>query len=298
MSIPKLPFDVLDALCLFLDTSDLLSLALTSNAFTVCARKRLYRHLALEQPVQAERCLQTLASRPDLARHVRVFSLRLDPSAALFKSFVTTFARALHNMPLLTSLDVALPQTASDAFMARCKSSETVYERLSHFSCNLPFDGNIANFLGRTPSVSELHLGDYQAPTHAPASEPPSTTNELPSASHLPSLPSTSLPNLSVFWGPPDVAAGLVPGRPLESVHLYYGELSESVLDALGRSTSSIAVFGAFTHSLSPAILRHLAQSLPHVHHLRIMTMYHAASMQPDEVSLYRVLLMMLDHRS
>jgi hypothetical protein len=291
MQLDALPYDVLHTLCQYVDDNDLRALALSSALLLPFAQQRIYNQISIESPPQAIRCLSTLKRRPYLARHVRRFSLRLDPQLSLLKPFADALAHALSNMYNLTDLDVVVPQSASCAFFPPPVSSTatrsqvpTIYTRLVRFSTNLPFDSALSSFLGRTPSVSELQIGEYDVPSVSP-SVPADHASPAPPRG-LPTLAKDALPNLSLFMGPSDVAAALVPRRPLQSVHLYSGELSEPVLNALALSASPISVFGAFTHSLSPAVLRCLAQSLPHLHHLRIMTMYHAASSQPDEVSL------------
>lgn len=272
MAIKDLPLDVIDALCQFVEHSDLAAVAASSSIFYPFAQRILYRRVALFNSTDTVRCLKTLQRRPDLARHVRVLSLRVDPTTPVLRPFVDLLAAAIARMVNLVSLDVVLPQSASRAFLG-AEAHGSLYTRLTHFSCNLPLDAAVCSFLQRVPAAKELQLGECTAIESASAKTP-----------LVPMLPASALPKLSFFMGPSDAAAILIPGRPLESVHLYSGELSEDVLDALSRASSPITVFGALTHSLSPSILHCLAESLPHLHHLRIMTMYHA-SFQPDEVS-------------
>ncbi|KAI5120916.1 hypothetical protein M0805_002896 [Coniferiporia weirii] len=271
MALNNLPLDILDSLCQFVHKRDLLALARSSAVFYPSAQRYLYRHLALFNYTDAVRCLETLRRRRDLARHVRVLSLRLDPNAPVLRSFVELLATVLPDVHNLVSLDIVIPPSASTAFVAP-EARGTVYPRLTHFSCNLPLDGAVCSFLQCLPAARELQLGECTGIVSASST-----------SSSLPVLPASALPNLALFMGPSDAAAVLVPGRPLESVHLYSGELSEDVLVALARSSSAITIFGAFTHSLSPSVLHCLAASLPHLHHLRIMTMYHASN-QPDDL--------------
>ena len=273
MPVTDLPFDVLDLLCQFVHTPDLPALAASTSLFYPSAQSSLFRRISLYNPSQALRFLSSLERRPDLAHHVRSLSMRLDPNARLLSPFVRLLGKGLANMPNLAYLDVVVPQAASRAFFD-AEAHGTSYTRLLHFSCNLPLNHAICSFLQRAPALRELQLGEYAA-TSPQSTAPPS----------IPSLPSSALPNLAFYMGPSDAVPVLIPCRPLESVHLYPGDLSEEVLDALSRASSPITVFGAFTHSLSPAILRRLAESLPHLHLLRIMTMYHASN-PPDDVSL------------
>lgn len=295
MPLTDLPIDVLDALCQFVARDDLPGLARTAPVFHPLAQRCLYRRLALSSYAKAIRCLTTIRTHKDLARYVRTLSLRLDPSAAVTRAFVDLVADVLSETTNLTRLDLVLPRAASCALYAPSQHG-SVYARLKRFSCNFPLDDAVGSFLSCLPAATDLQLGECAAGPGSNSSSSStdgnanvngndtastlSTSPPLP----LPLLPPTALPNLKFFMGPPDAAAVLVPGRPLESVHLYSGELTEDVLAALSRSSSTVTVLGAFTRSLSPSVLHSLAENLPHLHHLRIMTMYHTLS-QPDEVS-------------
>ncbi|KAL5488122.1 hypothetical protein ACEPAI_6230 [Sanghuangporus weigelae] len=270
MPLPDLPLDVLDLVCDFVDQHELVTVAASAPVLYPFAQHHLYRRIALANPKDAVRCLKTLQRSPHLARHVRSLSLRLDPCTPVLGSFVDLLASGLAVMVNLVTLDVVVPHNASRAFFAP-EIYGSLYMRLTHFSCNLPLDDAICSFLQRVPAVKELQLGEYEATL------PASMTLQS-----VPMLPATALPRLAFFMGPSDAATVLVPGRPLESVHLYPGDLSDEVLDALSRASSPITVLGALTHSLSPSTLQCLADSLPHLHFLRIMTMYHASN-PPDE---------------
>lgn len=266
MAFSSLPVDVLDVLCQFIAESDLPAVARVNSRICPSAQRYLYRSLAFTSPAKAARCFKTLRRNPLLHRHVRELSLRADPYAPLLRSLVDLLGAVLADAQNLISLELVLPQCATNVFLA-AEKKDTLYARLVNFSCNLPFSSALCSFLQRTPSVKVLQLSDYSS-----------------AYSDLPDLPISALPSLQAFTGSSDLATLLAPGRPLESVHLFSGELSQTIIDALSRSSSSIAIFGAFTTSLSPSILHCLAENLPHLHHLRIMTMYHTFN-QPDEVS-------------
>ena len=191
-------------------------------------------------------------------------------------------------MSNLASLDLVLPPNASRVLAALRHSqpdqAQVCYRRLSRLSCNFALDNSLLTFLERTPALRELQLGDASA--SASGSNTPSSHPVSQSAASFPSppLPASALPNLALFMGSCADASLIVPGRPLESVHLYSGDLSEDVLDALARSSTPITIFGSLTNSLSPSILHALASSLPHLQHLRIMTMYHSSN-HPGDVS-------------
>ncbi len=285
MAPSSLPLDVLDVLCAFVPTVDLLAVAASCSLLHPLALRRIYRVIELSTPKQAVHCLRTLAKHPHLARYVRVFSLRLDCQRAVderYASFKPLLRDALSRMDGLVELDLVIAPSDGGVIFKDLDPIEPSYPRLSRFSTNLSLDAAMCLFLERTPALKELQLGE-----------------EIPSLLHKsPLLLSPSaLPNLSLFMGSMASVVTVAPGRPLESVHLYSPtpsassspseeeELSPEVLSALAQSTGPITVFGALTRSLSLETIRGLAESLPHLHHLRIMTMYHAQTAHhPDEV--------------
>lgn len=273
MSFNELPLDILDSLCQFIPTPDLLTLSLSNSVFYPFAQRYIYREVSLCGQANAVRCLKTMQAKKELGRFVRRLTLRLEPNALVLRSFAVMLAEVLSGMFNLNSLDIVLPPSASFV-LAPTDAQGTIYPRLEFFSCNFPLDASVCSFLARTPSLRELQLG--QGPSGVLAS----TQSPLPAT-----LPASALPRLALFMGPSEAASVLVPGRPLESVHLFSGDLTEDVLFALARSAAPITIFGAFTHSLSPSVLLCLAANLPHLHCLRIMTMYHS-SYQPDDVSI------------
>lgn len=277
MALDSLPLDILDTLCQFIPTHDLLSLSLSHSVFYPSAQRYIYRHIALHSESDAQRCLSSINDKRDLARYVRAFALRLDINITLQQPFANLLAVALAEMTNLITLEVVLPPSASSV-LAQAVTSDPYYARLARFSCNFPLQDAVGAFLTRTPSLKELQLGEASG-------------DDLSSRASSQLVISTSAaPELAYFMGSSEDAALLVPNRPLGAVHLYSGELTEEVLFALARSATPITVFGALTHSLSPSILLCLASSLPHLHHLRIMTMYHSSN-QPDDVSCSSMML-------
>lgn len=266
MALSSLPLDVADSICHFLDTPDLLSLSLTNTLFCPFAQRLIFRHVAIHSPAQAVRCLTTLSKERDLALFVRSFSLRLDSSQPVFRPFIHMLAVALSHMSNVTSLDLVLHHSMSTV-LAGVDTGDVAYPRLVRFACNFSLDANVSAFLQRAPQLSELQLSDGGAPSAMCPIHP------------------TAIPHLTVFIGSCEAAYALVPGRPLESVHIHSGDLSDEILSALSQSTASISIFGALTRSLSPSLLISLASNLPHLRHLRIMTMYHSSHRHHDQVS-------------
>lgn len=280
----SLPLDVVDAVCAFVPTVDLLNVATASSLLHPLALRRIYRFVELTTPEQAVHCLRSLDKHPQLARYVRVFSLRLDSRKAVdecYASFRPLLRDVLSRMDGLVELELVVAPADGTLVFKGLDPLSPSYPRLSRFSTNLSLDSAMCSFLERTPALRDLQLGE-QSPSIVHPVKPLSTS---------------ALPNLSIFMGSMASVVAIAPGRPLESVHLYSAtpssssspseeeELSPEVLSALAQSSGPITVFGALTRSLSLETVRGLTESLPHLHHLRIMTMYHAQTAHhPDEV--------------
>jgi len=78
----------------------------------------------------------------------------------------------------------------------------------------------------------------------------------------------------------------IVPGRPLESIHIHDGDLSEDEVACLAQSTGHIAVLGAITSALLVPFLKSLARYLPHLAYLRLMAPFHV-SLKPSDDTFY-----------
>ena len=75
-----------------------------------------------------------------------------------------------------------------------------------------------------------------------------------------------------------------MPGRPVESIHLNSGDLTEDVVESLAKSTARVLLLAAATtsHSLGP--IGTLAQCMDHLDHLKIITTTNFPE-PPDAVS-------------
>ncbi|KAJ7047587.1 hypothetical protein C8F04DRAFT_13783 [Mycena alexandri] len=237
-----LPVEILESVFRFLSQPALAVVARSGPAVYPVALRVLYRDLSVSNsPHDAPpSVVRTLAKRPDIARHVRCFALALDQSESLFHSFLAT---ALSAMPALVSLDIftdaaswVLPDTL-------------VYTQLQHFACSFPFDSRVAAFLNNAPALESVQVE--------------STSLESP-------LVAASLPRLAEFTGCSSAAAVVVPGRPVESIHINSGELTEDLVPALAKSTAMVTVLSITTSSSPMPLLQTLGQHLPHIMYLRI----------------------------
>jgi len=261
-SLSSLPIELINFLCDNLCPADLAAVAATDVRLYRIALRPLYRHLVLDNHNLS--CVFTLACKPHIAALVRSFSIRLSPFSYLLKSFYRLLATALSNMTEITSLHVSIDQAASWIMSTRDNAS---YRRLTHFSSSFHLDDNLIRFLNKADALLELEL------------------DPRPFNSPLLCLRDGALPLLKHFTGSSQAAQYLVPGRPVENIHLHSGDLTEEVADSLSKSTASILVLAATTSSHSVSLIGTLTRCMEHLVHLRIVTTYNF-SHPPDTVSV------------
>ncbi|KAN0097691.1 hypothetical protein V8E55_002137 [Tylopilus felleus] len=248
MSLLALPTELLLAIAHLVPLDTLPALALTSTRLCSVAQRVLYRHISVWS--RNLTVVPLLARKPHIARHVRSFYIALDPVSPLFGSFYSVLAIALNNMSDLHSLHLLVDSATS--WVLRDISA---YNSLVHFTSTFPLDDNVATFLQKTPSLLELEVDSiptYTAP--------------------IPHLPPTAIPRLEQFIGSARAATLVVPGRPVQSIHLNGSTLVDDDVALLARSTAPVLVLGAATN-LSPApFLQLLHRHLPHLAYLRVMS--------------------------
>ncbi|KAF9534405.1 hypothetical protein CPB83DRAFT_756487 [Crepidotus variabilis] len=248
-----LPTELIDNICVYLSPNDLASSARVSSTFRHVAQRVLYRHVALDSFSRNLSCVLTLAHSPQLARNVRSFAIRLNQFSGHLNAFYRSLAVALSNMSELSSLEVFTDQAAS--WVMR---NDQIYPRLRRLACSFHLDPNVVHFLNKTHNVVELEV----------ESIPPSSQK---ADIHL---RSEALPRLAQFTGSSHAAQIIVPGRPIEHIHLNSGDLTEEVAENLAKSTAPILVLGAATSSHSVSLIGTLTRCMEHLVHLRIVTTY------------------------
>ncbi|KAF8211352.1 hypothetical protein K438DRAFT_1807160 [Mycena galopus ATCC 62051] len=239
----SLPIELLEQVFESLSPADLSNAArINSFSYPVAARV-LYRGLAVSNsPMHAPpSIILTLAKRPDLARHVRCFAVALDQSGTELHSFLAT---ALSAMTALVSLDIFVD---TDSWVL---PDDLVYPQLQHFACSFPLDSRMAAFFSNAPALESVQIDS--------------------AASEALSLEYASLPRLVEFTGCALAAAAVVPGRPVESIHINSGDLIEDLVPALAQSTATVTVLSITTSSAALDLLQVLGQYLPHIMYLRI----------------------------
>ncbi|KAJ7117377.1 hypothetical protein C8R43DRAFT_1077771 [Mycena crocata] len=241
-----LPPEIFEAIFLFTSPAALASLTRTSAFTGSIATRLLYRELYISHsPLHVPpTVVLTLAKRPDVARHVRCFAVVLDHSSTLFHAFYRRLAAALSSMSALVSLDIFIDEGSW------VLPENLVYPQLHHFASSFSFDARVVNFLGNAPALEGAQIASAAAPA--------------------PSIPHACIRRLAEFSGCSSAAAAVVPGRPVESIHINSGDLTEDLLPALSQSTAVVAVLSITTSSAPVPLLQALGQHLPHIVYLRI----------------------------
>lgn len=256
MFLQSLPVELLHVVAQDLDDCALAALAQTCSSLSTVAQCHLYRHLSVSAWSRNLDVVVLLATKPTIACHVRSFYIALESQCPVFASYYHLLAKAIYNMTGLISLDLIVDSSIS--WILRDACSRPSYPYLTHLTCSFPFDGDVVRFLRRSPSLLELEV--HSIPTLF-------TPNSLPTP-----LPSECIPHLEQFIGSPQAARLVVPGRPVKSLHLHSGVLTEEDVVLLAQSTAPVLVLGAETNSAPVPFLAHLRCHLPHLGYLRVMT--------------------------
>jgi hypothetical protein len=269
----SLPHELLDNVCSYLPATDLLTCTRSSSSLAHIAQRHLFRNVSLGATTKNPLIVLLLARNPRLARCVRTFQIRLEPRSPVFRSFYDVLATALENMTGLTSLELHLRSCSSSVLRRATWNPDVLYPRLRQFTCSLPFDANVVDFLSKAPNLDSLSLDHIPTPGDRPLT---------------PFIPSVVVPHLTQFAGPQHAALALVPGRPLTSIQLHDGDLTEDIAETLAGTTSTLLFFSASTSSPPLPILRSIRNSMNELMFLRLMNTQKFLDV-PDRVSFPRV---------
>ena len=166
-------------------------------------------------------------------------------------------------MSQLTSLDIFVDHAASWVMRTQ---EDSAYHHLERFASSFHIDHHLIHFLRKTNGLLELEV-DSLFPTTV-----------------IPSLEPNALPKLSQFTGSSQAAQYIVPWRPVESIHLNSGDLTEDVAESLAKSTAHVSLLAATTTSHSVALILTVTQCLNHLVRLKIITSVNFSE-PPDAVS-------------
>lgn len=258
MSLLNLPVELKDLICQHLASSKLAILSRTHSSLYPITQRILYHQIDISSLSQNLDIIMTLANRPDTACFVRHFSLRIltppreDDGGIPHHAFYSALATAIINMSGLISLDMSVDSGASWVLPHHSRP----FPNLLRFTSSFPFNTDVADFLELTPALRELDLD----PT---------------SLIHIPSLSSSTVPHLTRFGGSADAAQSIVPGRPLQSIHLYgAGHLSDNHVISFSKSSAPIILFEAAIQDYPISLLQMLAKHLPSLAYCRITANY------------------------
>jgi hypothetical protein len=269
MTLPTLPVELVDHIIQNVLPADLVALCRTSSSLGPVAQRLLYRRISISFWSRNINVVATLAKRPDLAHCVRSFSITTLAFPPLFPAFYRLLATALSGMTEVTSLNLLIDSSASWVLKHATERNGTYY-RLQQFTCAFSLDHIVAEFLDNTPALLQLEVDSVP-------SLPPSP---------ILSLPSTAIPHLVQFVGSARAARAIVPGRPVESIHLNEGDVVEEDIASLARANANVLVLAATASTPPVPLLESIARHLPHLAYLRIMTTCHFTH-APAVVSFY-----------
>ncbi|KAH9999426.1 hypothetical protein BJV77DRAFT_939946 [Russula vinacea] len=270
MSLPRLPIELYHSIASHLCPSDLAALCRTHSLFCPIVQRILYRDLVLSSAHHNLSVVVTLSNNPSIARVVRTLSITVHSSAHVLRPFYSALRDALSTMSELTILQLSLDTNVNPSWVLTPRTHHVTYPGLHTFKSSFPFDAHVTGFLERTPALNRLELD----------TAPVSGTAPLPFLSH------SAIPRLNHFMGSYQAIKVIVPGRPLESIHIHDGDLSEDEVACLAQSTGHIAVLGAITSALLVPFLKSLARHLPYLAYLRLMAPFHV-SLKPSDDTFY-----------
>ncbi|TFK76129.1 hypothetical protein BDN72DRAFT_885585 [Pluteus cervinus] len=267
MDIHALPLELLDVVCDHVPFADLVAFGRCNSSLYQITQRRIYRHLSVSVMSRNLSVIVTLAKSRATAQHVRTLTARLDSFTAPFNTLYCYLAKALSFMTELTSLDLFVDIDASWILQG---IGNYGLPRLRHFSCSFPFDHHVAQFLNSTNALEELSLEAIIPETNPPAP---------------PSLHPLSLPRLSQFNGSSQTAQAIVPGRPVTTIALTTGDLTDSVVETLARSTAHVDYLTATTSSLAVPLLGSLSRHMRKLVFLSLSPTYSFSA--PPDVTFY-----------
>ncbi|KAJ3920218.1 hypothetical protein F5877DRAFT_38673 [Lentinula edodes] len=264
MSFTMLPLELIDAVCANLAPTDLARLSYICSSAHQAAQRQLYRHVSISSSRRNLGVVLTIARKPQIAHYVRSFSMELDSYFTLLRPFYQQVSRALASMTELTSLRLFVDPTASWVLQ------DISLSRLVHFACPFNLDPHVSNFLKNTPALLELEVDSTPCGLGRPAS----------------ALAPSSVAQLQHFVGSSLAAEVTIPSRPVQSVQLTTGDLTEEVATRLSESTAGIAILSATTSSAPATLLQLLSQRMQCLVHVQLLTTYSFPE-APDVVSCH-----------
>ncbi|KAH8830227.1 hypothetical protein DL96DRAFT_1592068 [Flagelloscypha sp. PMI_526] len=246
----QLPNEVLDTIAESnaISAKDLTALSRVNSCLLPVSRRILYRSTAIRLSPGPDAFLPAFLANSDIGSFVTSFSFTCPFDATEpFLPLYQQLAMALSGMPNIVVADLQLPPSSSWVLRG-CR-----WPLLQAFRSSFQLDNNVLGVLTHSSLLQSIEM----------------TSNFLPGDCHK-SL-TKCCPSLNHFIGPPQVAALLVPGRPVERVHVLGTDLTPGLLDKLAASTRPIEVLEASVdYAHLPHVLRQLRHNMSKLVHVRL----------------------------
>ncbi|KAG6873518.1 hypothetical protein C0995_014786 [Termitomyces sp. Mi166 len=279
VAFPGLPNEILFVIFSGCYPDTLAVIACVSHRFRYIAESILYSSISLNdtlseslpQPLRTLRWCDSMLRRTYLFENTRKLQIRwhaADPGPPMSNSLIpacTEISRTLCLLTFLESLELFLGPANLMAHVepAGMHTIEHVIRgtrlpRLRHCSFGAdyakgaqPYTSVLPTFLASAPALRHLKLPDHHTPLD---------------------VPSWAIPHLASFRGTADVAATLLPGRPVQALALV-GQDSDVTKDNLPRMTLTtlpLRYLDLSAMSVRPVLLKNVSTHFPTVQRLRV----------------------------
>lgn len=243
MHILDLPVELLNSVCNYVAFKELSALTRTHRILQPIAQRHLYCHVSIAPANGNLSVMRTLSTRVDVAEYLQSLTIRFDTFTTAFTRLYRYLPDILPRVAHLSALELFIDPKCSWVLQ---KIAKNTCSRLRRFSCNFPFDENLVQFLNTTESLEDLELEAVEK-------------NVDPKL--LAALSPHSLPRLARFNGCVRYAEIFVPGRPVTSISLTVGDVTDSVIATLAISTGHVDYLTtpcqSFTVPLLASIVQH-----------------------------------------
>ncbi|KAF8520767.1 hypothetical protein BU17DRAFT_46250 [Hysterangium stoloniferum] len=268
-----LPAEILDLVALESNETSLVHLCRTTKRLQTVAERLLYRKVHLSDLHHSVIFFQTVTARPNLALATRDFFFNLSCVDCIFVAFWNLFSRALCAMSNLTALHFAGANLSDIIFR------DNTHPNLVRFTSVDYITPEVSSFLTRHPSLKQVFIGEGSTCLHT-------------------LLPPSALPSLDTLIGSIHEMGGILPGRHVTHLILtWFIPFSDAntykIIKQLTRGASPVRTFNCTTFEIAytrHAIVRAIAQYLPHLHILKMANLTLGSRLVLDDVVRYSFL--------
>ncbi|KAF6751282.1 hypothetical protein DFP72DRAFT_907987 [Ephemerocybe angulata] len=260
MSLSTLVPELVSRILINLNLNDVRALSSSCFRLRIASEPTLYKTIVISR--HSLPLLSILLHKPQLAAYVRTVKFLVAPDSQAIQSCLSSLevaSLALAQMRGLVSLSISIPPQSSSTVLPI--GSTAFFPDLRDLQLSFKLDSHLVEFLTRTPGLTCLKLDQAE---------------DIPPQASLPPilLPNTLLPNLTSISGPVALVQALVPGRPVSSIFITSGNLTNAAVTQIGLSSAAISTLDAKISSAPIPIIQELVISAPHLTHLRLATTY------------------------